>query len=58
MNNLLIFLLLMAFPNNVFAHDLGFIHLHGTDFILCMMIILFIYTKTRRDLNNRRTKND
>ncbi len=58
MNNLLNFLLLMAFPNNVFAHDLGFVHLHRTDFILCMMIILLIYMKTRRDLNNRRTKND
>ena len=58
MNNLLNFLLLMAFSNNVFAHDLGFIHPHGTDFILCMMIIFLIFTKTRRDLNNRRTKND
>tara|TARA_B000000565_G_C23687683_1_gene340729 strand:- start:227 stop:403 length:177 start_codon:yes stop_codon:yes gene_type:complete len=58
MNNLFNFMLLLAFPNLVFAHDLGLIHLHGTEFVLCMMMVLLIYLRTRKVLNVRRIKND
>ena len=58
MNNLFNFIILMAFPNLVFAHDLGLMHLHGAEFIFCMMIALLIYTKSRNFLNVRRIKND
>tara|TARA_Y200000002_G_scaffold10893_1_gene8974 strand:- start:784 stop:960 length:177 start_codon:yes stop_codon:yes gene_type:complete len=58
MKNLLNFMFLMVFPNFVFAHNLGHIHLHGAEFILYMMMVLLIFMKTRKVLNVRRIKND
>lgn len=52
------FAFLMAYPNLVFAHNSGLIHLHGFEFLIAMMIVLFIVTNSRKLLNLRRVKND
>ena len=58
MKNLFYFIIILAFPNLVFAHDKGLMHLHGAEYIFCMMIALLIYTETRKFLNARRISND
>ena len=58
MKNLFYFIIILAFPNLVFAHDLGLMHPHDAEYIFCMMIALLIYTETKKFLNARRISND
>ena len=48
----------MAYPNLVFAHNSGLMHLHGFEFLTAMMIAFFIAMNSRKILNLRRVKND
>jgi len=52
------FALLMAYPNLMFAHNSGLMHLHGFEFLIAMMIALFIVMNSRKLLKFRRVKND
>ena len=58
MKILLSFAFLMAYPNFVFAHNSGLMHLHGFEFLTAMMIAFFIAMNSRKLLNLRRVKND
>ena len=52
------FALLLAYPNLMFAHSSGLIHLHGYEFFIAMLIALFVVMNSRILIKLRRIKND
>lgn len=58
MKILLSFAFLLAYPNLIFAHSSGLMHLHGLEFIIAMVIASFVIMNSKKVLKIRRIKND
>tara|TARA_B100000900_G_C19991415_1_gene477919 strand:- start:310 stop:486 length:177 start_codon:yes stop_codon:yes gene_type:complete len=58
MKILLSFAFLLAYPNLVFAHSSGLMHLHGFEFFIAMMIASLVMMNSKNLLKIRRVKND